>query len=183
MVLPHVRELSEAQVLKGIVNLELTMIRYFTTIALTICALSAQAADPAIYETKKGAIRGADPVAYFSLEAGDKAVDGTDEHTYEWQGATWKFANAENRDKFIADPEKYAPQYGGYCAFAVSHNFTKSVKPDVWEIVDGKLYLNFNRTAYRKWKKDVDGSIERGDANWPTVLSSCEEHGNCRKPI
>ena len=148
---------------------------------LTVFAgLSASAADPKIYSHKsKGAIRGADPVAYFSLEPGAPAMIGSDEFTYEWQEATWKFASAANRDAFAADPEKYAPQYGGYCAFAVSHNFTKSIQPDVWQIVDGKLYLNFNRIAYRKWAKDIPAAIARGDANWPTVLGECEAHGNC----
>lgn len=138
------------------------------------------AADPPIYSHKsKGAIRGADAVAYWNLEPGANAVLGSDEFTYRWMGAVWKFASAENRDKFAADPQKYAPQYGGYCAFAVSHNFTKSVQPNVWEIVDGKLYLNFNRTAYRKWAKDIDTAIVRGDKNWPTVLTECEAHKNC----
>lgn len=149
-------------------------------VLLMTSALSARAADPDVYATKAGAIRGYDTVAYFSLQPDDKAVKGSDEFTHEYMGATWKFVSAENRDLFAADPEKYAPQYGGYCAFAVSHNFTKSVNPNVWKIVDGKLYLNFNRIAYRKWDKDLDASIVRGDANWPTVLTSCEEHNNCR---
>ncbi|NKB97194.1 MAG: hypothetical protein GKR90_01650 [Pseudomonadales bacterium] len=155
--------------------------RLFLIVALALTSSSIWAADPDIYATKKGAIRGTDVVAYFDLAPGDRAIRGRDEFAYEWQGAVWKFTSGENRERFIAEPEKYAPQYGGYCAFAVSHNFTKTVKPDVWEIVDGKLYLNFNRTAYRKWKKDVTSSIERGDANWPTVLQSCEQHNNCRK--
>lgn len=150
-----------------------------TGLLLTM-SLLAQAADPAIYANKKGAIRGADTVAYFSLEEGAKHVKGSDEFTHQYMGATWKFSSAENRDLFDADPERYAPQYGGYCAFAVSHDFTKSVNPNVWKIVDGKLYLNFNRTAFRKWNKDLNASIVRGDQNWPNVLKSCEEHGNCR---
>ena len=143
-------------------------------------AVFTQAADPEIFATKNGAIRGYDTVAYFSLQPGDKAVKGSEEFTHEYKGATWRFASAENRDLFAADPEKYAPQYGGYCAFAVSHDFTKSISPNVWKIVDGKLYLNFNRIAYRKWDKNLDESIVRGDKNWPTVLTSCEEHNNCR---
>ena len=94
--------------------------------------------------------------------------------------ATWRFATAENRDAFVANPEAYAPQFGGYCAFAVSHNFTKTVQPDLWKIVDGKLYLNYNKTAKRKWEKDQSAAIVRGDANWPTVLLECEKNGNCR---
>lgn len=138
-----------------------------------------QAEDSPIYSNKKGAIKGTDPVAYFSLQPGEKAVRGSEEFVYEWKGATWKFANAENRQKFIDNPEKYAPQYGGYCAFAVSHDFTKSIDPNRWEIVDDKLYLNYNRTAYRKWKKDQLAAIERADANWPTVRTNCEKHNNC----
>jgi len=153
----------------------------FVSVGALLCLLSfaAIAADPPIFSNKHGAIRGADPVAYYSLESGTRAVMGTDEFTYEWMGATWKFSNAENRDLFIADPEKYAPEYGGYCAFAVSHNFTKSIKPNEWEIVDGKLYLNYNRTAHKKWARDKSASIVRGDENWPTVLKSCEKHNNC----
>ncbi len=137
------------------------------------------AADPPIYSNKSGAIRGTDSVAYFSLQPGDKSVKGSDAHSYQWKGADWKFATAENRNLFIATPEKYAPQYGGYCAFAVSHNFTKSTKPDVWRIFDDKLYLNFNRRANKKWAKDIPGSITRGDTHWPAVLTNCEARGNC----
>lgn len=150
-------------------------------LGLLFGAMTVLAADPPIYsDKKKGAIRGADAVAYFSLEAGAKAVIGSDEFTHQWMGATWKFANARNRDAFAADPQRYAPQYGGYCAFAVSHNFTKTVQPDVWEIVDGKLYLNFNRIAARKWSRDQAAAIVRGANNWPSVLEACEKHDNCR---
>lgn len=147
---------------------------------LLLASLWVNAADAPIYShAKKGAIKGADTVAYFSLQPGDKALIGSDEFTHEWNGATWKFVSAENRDSFAADPEAYAPQFGGYCAFAVSHNFTKPINPNKWKIVDGKLYLNLNSIAYRRWQKDQDAAIERGHANWPTVLTSCEAHGNC----
>jgi len=146
---------------------------------LNVFSLAAFAADPPIFADKKGAIRGADPVAYFSLGAGAKAILGTDEFSFEWMGATWKFANAKNRDLFAANPEAYAPQYGGYCAYAVSHNFTKPVVPDVWEIVAGKLYMNVSPEAHEKWSVNKSDSIINGDANWPTVLKSCEQHDNC----
>ena len=148
--------------------------------ALLFWGALAVAADPAIYShKKKGAVKGADVVAYYSLEPGARAVLGSDEFTHEYMGATWKFASAENRDKFAADPEAYAPQFGGYCAFAVSHGFTKPVDPNRWKIVDGKLYLNLNGIAYRKWVKDQDAAIERGHNNWPKVLKQCEKHGTC----
>ena len=147
----------------------------FAILAVSILAGTVFAADTPIFSTKNGAIRGADPVAYFSLEPGTNAVIGADEFTYEWSGAIWKFSSAENRSLFIADPEAYAPKYGGYCAFAVSHNFTKTSKPNLWEIVDSSLYLNYNRTAYRKWARDKSDSIIRADENWPEVLNECEK--------
>ena len=160
----------------------------FTTIvALSTCALTALlitplalAADTPVYShPKKGAVKGADVVAYFSLPPDAKAVIGNDLYTHEWQGATWKFASAHNRDLFAADPEAYAPQFGGYCAFAVSHNFTKPINPDKWSIVDGKLYLNLNGIAFRKWSKNRDAAIARGHGNWPGVLQNCEKNRNC----
>ncbi len=155
----------------------------FSLILAALLPMLSSAADPVIYEhRKKGAVKGADVVAYWSLEPGSEAVLGSDEFTHEWRGATWKFANAENLARFQADPEAYAPQFGGYCAFAVSHNFTKPTDPDRWDIVDGKLYLNLNGIAQRKWRKDREAAIERGHANWPDVLKSCEAHDNCRKP-
>ena len=138
------------------------------------------AADPPIYShKKKGVVKGADVVAYFSLKKGDGAVYGSNAFTHSWNGATWKFSTAENLRKFKANPEIYAPQFGGYCAFAVSHNFTKPIDPDAWEIVDGKLYLNLSRGVQRKWNKDRDTAIARGHANWPGALKACEIHDNC----
>ena len=155
--------------------------RLITFTLATLFSLHLWAADPNIFATKKGAIRGVDPVAYFELQPGDKALAGLDEFTYQYNGALWKFASAENRDAFIANPEKYSPQYGGYCAFAVSHGFTKPVNVDAWKIVDGKLYLNLNKRVKRKWEKDQAAAIVRADDNWPTALKACEEHNNCRK--
>lgn len=138
------------------------------------------AADPYIYSHKQqGAINGADVVAYYSLKEGKKSVKGDKNISYEYQGAIWYFSTAENRDLFSKEPEKYLPQYGGYCAFAASHGFTKSIKPDYWHIVDGKLYLNYNFFADRKWNKDRGAAIERADKNWPKLLRACEAHNNC----
>lgn len=148
-------------------------------LVINFISLTAFAADPLIFENEKGAIGGTDPVAYFSLNPGDHAVPGTDEFTHEWNGATWKFSNAENRDTFAANPEAYAPQFGGYCAFAVSKNFTKPGEPDIWEIVNGKLYMNFNHMAQEKWVAEKDASIVSANANWPAVLKVCEESNNC----
>lgn len=113
------------------------------------------------------AIKGYDPVAYFTAAkpvAGDKAF------ATEWQGATWRFASAENLALFKAEPAKYAPQFGGYCAWAVSQGYTAGIDPDAWKIVDGKLYLNYSLDVQKKWEKDVPGFIAAGNTNWPKLL-------------
>ena len=113
------------------------------------------------------AIRGTDTVAYFKQGA---PVAGNAEFSHDWAGATWLFATAENRDLFAANPEQYAPQYGGFCAWAVSQGYTAPIDPQAWKIVDGKLYLNYNQGIQRRWEKDVPGNIKKANANWPGLL-------------
>ena len=130
------------------------------------------AGKPEIYTHKrKGAVKGADVVAYFDLKPGDKAVMGDDAYTHEYKGSTFKFANKVNLERFKANPERYVPQYGGYCSFAVSKGFTTSVRPDNWRIVDDKLYLNYNAASYKNWEKNLKANIVKGDNNWPKVLN------------
>lgn len=110
------------------------------------------------------AIGGTDPVAYFQAR---QPVLGSEEFSHTWQGVTWRFASAENRDLFIANPEQYAPQYGGFCAFAVARGYTASTVPEAWTIVDNKLYLNFSLDIRTRWERDIPGNIARGNQNWP----------------
>jgi YHS domain-containing protein len=112
------------------------------------------------------AIKGYDPVAYFV--AGGPA-EGSAEFEWEWQGATWRFTSAANQARFAADPVKYAPQYGGYCAWAVSNNYTAPVDPEAWKIVAGKLYLNYNRDVQARWEKEMSQRIKQADAHWPEL--------------
>ena len=112
------------------------------------------------------AIEGVDPVAYFTQ---GKPVEGKSALSHDWMDATWYFASAENRDRFAADPEKYAPQYGGYCAWAVAQGYTAKIDPEAWKIVDGKLYLNYSKDVQAQWARDVPGNISKGDANWPKL--------------
>jgi hypothetical protein len=109
------------------------------------------------------AIKGYDTVAYF--KAG-KALKGTESFTFPWHGMTWHFSTKENRDLFAAGPEKYAPQYDGYCAWAMTESRKAITDPEVWRIVDGKLYLNCSREAYEKWSRDIPGNIKKADTNW-----------------
>ncbi len=113
------------------------------------------------------ALQGYDTVAYFTAGA---PVRGSAEFSTEYKGAEWRFANQENLDRFLADPEAYAPQYGGYCAWAVAQGDTAKGDARHWAIVDDRLYLNFNASIQRRWDADRPGFIGEGDANWPSVL-------------
>ncbi|HEY9045841.1 MAG TPA: YHS domain-containing (seleno)protein [Ohtaekwangia sp.] len=119
-----------------------------------------------IFTTEEGAIRGYDPVAFFK-EA--KPVKGKKELAYFWNGATWSFSTKENLEAFKAAPEKYAPQYGGYCAYGTSQGHKAPTQTDTWTIVNDKLYFNYNKSVQATWKKDQPELIKKADANWPTV--------------
>jgi YHS domain-containing protein len=137
-------------------------------LALAVAALQPVSAEGVVNASSwtGSAIEGYDPVAYF--EEG-KPVEGDSDHSYEWMGATWYFASAENRDLFAADPDKYAPQYGGYCAWAVANGYTAKIDPQAWAIVDDKLYLNYSLDVQKQWQEDVPGNITKADANWPGI--------------
>jgi YHS domain-containing protein len=130
--------------------------------ALVFTASTAHAVDE-VYATDAGAIRGYDPVAYH-IEG--KPVLGTAKLTHQWNGATWHFASAEHRDLFAADPERYAPHYGGYCAYGTSQGYKVSTQPEAFAIVDGALYLNYNVQVQNTWNKDRPGHIATADGNW-----------------
>ena len=112
------------------------------------------------------AIDGYDPVAYFTLS---KPVKRTREFTFEFEGATYRFASAEHREQFAKDPAKYVPQYGAFCAWAVSRGYTADTDPQAWRIVDGKLYLNYNASVQKQWEQDIPGNISKADSNWPAL--------------
>lgn len=143
-----------------------------TAIALAPVALlpPAASAEPAIYTSAFDdiAVQGYDPVAYFTE---GKPVKGTKTFATTWNGAEFRFASAANRDAFKANPEKYAPQYGGYCAWAVSQGYTAKGDAKHWKIVDGKLYLNYNTSVQKKWEGDIPGFISAANTNWPDVIN------------
>jgi YHS domain-containing protein len=110
------------------------------------------------------AIKGYDAVAYFT---DSKPVKGSPEFSYKWMGATWNFASAAHRDEFAKAPAKYAPQYGGYCAYGVSQNHTAAIDPEAWTILDGKLYLNYSQGVKKTWSQAIPKYLEQADKNWP----------------
>lgn len=142
--------------------------RQFVISCVLFFAVTALRAEKPVNTTFTGvAIKGYDPVAYF--EDG-KPLKGSDEFVFDWNGAQWRFASAAHRDAFKAEPAKFAPQYGGYCAWAVSRGYTASIDPEAWRIVNGRLYLNYSRKVQAQWEQDVAGNVAKADENWPTIL-------------
>lgn len=113
------------------------------------------------------AIRGYDPVAYFT---DGRPVPGSDRFVHEWMGARWKFASQAHLDLFRTDPAKYAPQYGGYCAYGVAEGHMVKIEPDQWAVIDGKLYLNYDKGVSKTWAKDPAGYIRKADAAFADLL-------------
>ena len=138
-------------------------------IALVISVTDSYAQASQVFKTDNGAIGGFDPVAYFKE---GKPVVGLKENAVEWNGANWYFSSKENKESFEKNPERYAPQYGGYCAFGTAEGHKAPTQPDAWSIVDNKLYLNYNKKVQSDWKKDQTGYIKMADINWPAVKDS-----------
>lgn len=136
---------------------------------LTLSFPIAQAKEALVYTgvLSRVAVSGYDPVAYFTLQ---KPMKGDAKFSTQHNGAEWHFVSADHRDKFIANPGRYAPQYGGYCAWAVSQGYTASANPLNWKIVDGKLYLNYDADVQKKWEMRMTEFIQQADKNWPKVI-------------
>ena len=114
------------------------------------------------------ALQGYDPVAYFT---DGKPVKGDANFVATYEGATYRFASAEHKATFEREPAKHAPQFGGFCAYAVSINKTASIDPNFWEIVDGRLLLQHNKKAWDLWHKDGTGNLQKADMNWPGIAA------------
>lgn len=150
------------------------MIRRRLALALMGAALALMAAAPAradqpmIHARSGLAIGGYDPVAYFT---DGKPVKGRAAHQVMWKGAVWFFASAAHREAFEADPRRFAPQFGGYCAYAVSRGYTAKTDPEAWKVHEGRLYLNYSTRVRSLWARDIPGNIALARENWPDVLS------------
>lgn len=116
------------------------------------------------------AIGGYDAVAYHTI---GKPTQGSSQYTAEYQGATWQFASAANRDLFIASPAKYSPAYGGWCSAGASKGKKVATKPELWAVVDGQLYLNSSEAAHTKlFLADTPTVIRKGETNWKTIFAT-----------
>ncbi len=136
--------------------------------ALVAGGRPALAASPEVFNTNGMAIHGYDPLAYFKS---GKPVDGKDAHTLKWMGVTWRFSSAKNMAAFERDPRAYAPQYGGYCAYAMSQGAVATTVPEAWTVHEGKLYLNFSTGVRGIWQTDIPGHIAAANEHWPAALS------------
>lgn len=151
------------------------MVRTATRLIVAAAAVLGLQAQPAVAKDapiytgtfSNAAVGGYDTVAYFTEHMPRK---GDKRFVHSWQGAEWRFVSAENRDRFAAMPQRYAPQFGGYCAWAVAQGYTASGDPQFWKIVDDKLYLNYDAEVQKKWEKDIPGFIAKAQQNWPGVL-------------
>ncbi len=135
-------------------------------ILLNLCSIAQKGA---IFSTKDGAIHGYDPVAYFVEQA---PVKGNEKYSLVWEGAVWYFASEENKERFEVNPEKYTPQYGGYCAYAVANGYTAKTDPTAWSIVDDRLFLNYNKSIQKKWDNNREAFIDQADKNWQSIKSN-----------
>lgn len=145
------------------------MVKLLLVLVLLVSSAARAAGDPVkpVNTDASGlALKGYDPVSYFT---DGRAVKGSPEFTFTYNGATYRFASAANRDRFSKQPDAYAAQFGGYCAWAVSRNYTADTDPEAFDIVDGKLYLNYSKLVQLRWKANRAENIKKGEQNWPRL--------------
>ena len=138
--------------------------RFFVAFLLLLGAERLTAGE--FFESDGAALRGYDPVAYFES---NKPVKGLPGFQFEYKGSKFLFSSADNLKKFVAAPQAYAPQFGGFCALGTANGYKVKTEPDAFKVVDGKLYLNYNRKVLELWTLDEPGYIKRANDNWPEV--------------
>lgn len=149
-------------------RLMLTVALVLSVAAWAPVAAQGPPAAPVNVDAQGVTLHGYDAVAYFTE---GKAVPGQPQFEFTWNGARWRFASAANRDRFARSPEQYAPQFGGYCAWAVSRNYTADIDPQAFAVVDGKLYVNYSTLIQARWRLSREANIAKGHQNWPGLLA------------
>jgi YHS domain-containing protein len=140
--------------------------RVLTVLSITLLSSVCFAGSWISGATDGVAIQGYDPVAYFTQK---NAIKGSAKNSHEWGGTVWFFVSSKNRDLFAADPEKYAPQYGGHCALSVANGKNGKGAGDAWTISDDKLYLNASKEVRSRWLQKVSQNIYWADREWPKI--------------
>ncbi len=150
------------------------MSRVASIVMAVSVVMTAMVVTPAVAQTPINAgddsvaIHGYDPVAYFQEGA---ARQGSTSFQYEWNDVTWHFASAENMERFQEDPERYAPQFGGYCAWAASQGYIAGIDPNAWTVHNGRLYLNFSAGVRRRFLRGIESNIRAAERNWPVLAA------------
>jgi YHS domain-containing protein len=148
------------------VNIPVSVLIRILIVVMAAAIFATAAAAGEFYEKDGTAIRGYDPVAYFT---DGKAVKGSPDYQAAFKGSTFHFRSQANRDAFVADPAKYAPQYGGFCAFGTAGGYKAATHPSAFTIVGNKLYLNYNQDVQKKWSSDIPAYVTTADKKWPEV--------------
>lgn len=167
IALPHppaVNPLPETQTMARLIAL----LAVLSALMLAPSAPVAYAATAEYNLTHGVALSGYDPVAYFTE---GRPVKGNAAHVFSYGPATYHFASEKNRATFAANPARYAPKYGGYCAYGMARGYKAPIDPAAFTIVRGSLYMNYSQSVQRTWRKDIHGYVERADHNWPSVKS------------
>lgn len=139
---------------------------WLAAVIVLITTTHAKAQKEEVFTSHSQAIRGYDPVAYFKE---NKPVKGSEDYSFKWKNAIWLFSSKENLDSFSMSPEKYSPQYGGYCAYGLSEGHKAPTDPNAWTIIDGKLYFNYSLKVKEMWVKNTEQRIEMADKKWPEI--------------
>ena len=143
------------------------MKKHLFTVALILAAVfGANAQKNEVYAPKGNAINGYDPVAFFTMS---KPVMGSDDYTFMYKDVKWKFSSKDNLEAFKANPEHFAPQYGGYCAYGTAEGHKAPTEVETWSVVNDKLYFNYNSKVKETWVKDQQAFIQKADKNWPEI--------------
>jgi YHS domain-containing protein len=143
------------------------MKKLFNIAIVTLLTIfSAQAQKSEIFAPGGKAIKGYDAVSFFKES---KAIKGADSLSYKWKEADWLFSSKENLERFKASPEKFAPQYGGYCAYGAAEGHKAPTQTDTWTVINDKLYFNYNSKVKGMWSKDQTPLIEKADKNWQNL--------------
>jgi YHS domain-containing protein len=135
------------------------------TLFFSACA-SSEKKGAEIFQKDGAAIGGYDPVAFFTES---KPVKGTADYNFQWKDAEWHFASQANLDSFKNNPQKYEPQYGGYCAFGTAEGHKAPTEVDTWTVLDGRLYFNYNQDVKKLWDEDRPKYIQQANNNWDKI--------------
>jgi len=144
------------------------MRRLLACLSLVLLLSPLVGAADAVFQSGGVAIKGYDPVAYFTLAV---PTQGSEKFSHEWNGASWQFSTQENRDLFAESPEQYAPAYGGWCAYAMAQGSLASIDPEAFTLHEGRLFLNYSKRIEKKWRAKRDGYIEAADKKYPELVS------------